>query len=381
MPSALPLATYRLQLTSKFTFDDAAAVVPYLADLGVSHVYASPFMWARAGSAHGYDVINHAALNPDLGGEDGFARLRPRPWRAPTSASFSILWPITWRSMGPTMPGGSMFWNGDQPLLMRGSSTSIGRAFPTGHSPVCCCPCSAGPMVKRSRRVRSIFASIRTMAVSQPGTSIIACRSRCDATPGSSGGLPGACSRVTQHWPTPCARWRVNMLTHPRPRARSKTRWRNSPAPQTSSNQDCKLIAPTRSNQPPPQYCTGCWSARTIGLRTGGWRRAAIPNYRRFFDINNLAALRVEYLPAFEAIHPLVLRLINEGRLQGLRLDHIDGLWDPHQYCGRLQNATSPRSAWPKRAVLHGCRKDPRARRSTRCRPFPALPERPVTSG
>ena len=75
MPRSLPLATYRLQLTSKFTFDDAAAVVPYLAELGVSHVYASPFMWARAGSAHGYDVINHAALNPDLGGEDGFARL------------------------------------------------------------------------------------------------------------------------------------------------------------------------------------------------------------------------------------------------------------------------------------------------------------------
>jgi (1->4)-alpha-D-glucan 1-alpha-D-glucosylmutase len=75
MPSSLPLATYRLQLTSKFTFDDAAAVVPYLAELGVSHVYASPFMWARAGSAHGYDVINHAALNPELGGEDGFARL------------------------------------------------------------------------------------------------------------------------------------------------------------------------------------------------------------------------------------------------------------------------------------------------------------------
>ena len=77
MPRTLPLATYRLQLTSKFTFDDAAAVVPYLAELGVSHVYASPFMWARASSAHGYDVINHAALNPELGGEDGFALTEP----------------------------------------------------------------------------------------------------------------------------------------------------------------------------------------------------------------------------------------------------------------------------------------------------------------
>jgi len=75
MPPPIPLATYRLQLTANFDFDAAAAVVPYLKALGITHVYASPFMKARRGSTHGYDIVDHSALNPELGGEAGFERL------------------------------------------------------------------------------------------------------------------------------------------------------------------------------------------------------------------------------------------------------------------------------------------------------------------
>ena len=75
MPPVVPRATYRLQLTAKFGFDDAAAIVPYLKALGISHVYSSPFLKARAGSMHGYDIIDHNVLNPEFGGEEGFARL------------------------------------------------------------------------------------------------------------------------------------------------------------------------------------------------------------------------------------------------------------------------------------------------------------------
>ena len=75
MPPAVPIATYRLQLTANFDFDAAAAIVPYLKALGITHLYASPFMKARAGSHHGYDVIDHNALNPELGGEPAFRRL------------------------------------------------------------------------------------------------------------------------------------------------------------------------------------------------------------------------------------------------------------------------------------------------------------------
>src|SRR6478752_2882931 len=75
MPSAIPLATYRLQLTAEFDFDKAAAVVPYLKALGITHLYASPVMKARKGSTHGYDTVDHSQFNPELGGEAGFARL------------------------------------------------------------------------------------------------------------------------------------------------------------------------------------------------------------------------------------------------------------------------------------------------------------------
>src|SRR3978361_1954998 len=75
MPPAIPIVTYRLQLTENFDFDAAAAVVPYLKALGITHVYASPFMKARKGSSHGYDVVDHTRINPELGGDAGFERL------------------------------------------------------------------------------------------------------------------------------------------------------------------------------------------------------------------------------------------------------------------------------------------------------------------
>src|SRR5262249_58538910 len=75
MPPDVPIAIYRVQLSARFDFDAAADLVPYLKALGISHLYASPFLKARPGNAHGYDVVDHNALDPQLGGEEGFARL------------------------------------------------------------------------------------------------------------------------------------------------------------------------------------------------------------------------------------------------------------------------------------------------------------------
>src|SRR5262249_9584841 len=72
---AIPIATYRLQLTSQFGFDQALELVPYLKSIGISHIYVSPFLTARRGSSHGYDVVDHNAINPELGGEPAFWRL------------------------------------------------------------------------------------------------------------------------------------------------------------------------------------------------------------------------------------------------------------------------------------------------------------------
>jgi Maltooligosyl trehalose synthase len=75
MPPSIPIATYRLQLTADFGFDNAAALAPYLKAVGISHLYSSPFLKARAGSTHGYDVVEHNSLNPELGGDEAFQRL------------------------------------------------------------------------------------------------------------------------------------------------------------------------------------------------------------------------------------------------------------------------------------------------------------------
>ena len=75
MATLVPIATYRLQLTAQFGFDGEAALVPYLKSIGISHLYLSPILKARQGSTHGYDVIDHNAINPELGGEEGLRRL------------------------------------------------------------------------------------------------------------------------------------------------------------------------------------------------------------------------------------------------------------------------------------------------------------------
>src|SRR6187200_1067522 len=75
VPLDPPLSTYRLQLSKSFGFDHASRIVPYLKSLGISHLYTSPFMKARPGSTHGYDVVDHGTLNPEFGGEAAFARL------------------------------------------------------------------------------------------------------------------------------------------------------------------------------------------------------------------------------------------------------------------------------------------------------------------
>ena len=85
MPPDVPLSTYRLQLTKDFGFDEAAQIVPYLKALGISHLYTSPFFKARPGSTHGYDVVDHRALNPEFGGEAAFARLSACAARMPIS--------------------------------------------------------------------------------------------------------------------------------------------------------------------------------------------------------------------------------------------------------------------------------------------------------
>ena len=130
-------ATARLQFHKGFTMDDAAALVPYYASLGISHFYASPLLKSRSGSTHGYDIVDHNQVDPELGGEDALRRMVQfcvsTRW-----VSCSTSCRTTWASAAMTMPGGWTCWNGAAPQRTPSILTSTGIR-PT---PPCAAACS-----------------------------------------------------------------------------------------------------------------------------------------------------------------------------------------------------------------------------------------------
>ena len=151
MPPAIPLATYRLQLTKDFGFDDAAALVPYLKELGISHLYASPFLKARPGSTHGYDIVDHDRLNPELGGEEGFARLSDALKRH----DLGLILDFVPNHMGVGHADNAWWldvleWGQKSPHA-RVLRHRLGRRCRIAGIPACCCRSSAGLTAKRCR--------------------------------------------------------------------------------------------------------------------------------------------------------------------------------------------------------------------------------------
>jgi len=339
MPPAIPIATYRLQLTADFDFDAAAAVVPYLKALGISHVYASPFMKARKGSTHGYDIVDHTKLNPELGGEEGFERLSQalkanglglildfvpnhvgvhfadNPWwldvlewgpASPHAASFDIDWDILpYRAR----PG----------VLLPIIGSSYGEALEKGEIELRYDPgegsFSAWYFEHRLPIAPERYSEILRNIVKE-----------ADAD-GSEAG-----KRILD------LASRYKGLRHPNvkeaPAFKTALKGIDGSAGIIARGIDAYRAGPDRSS---PTLALHHLLERQH-YRLGHWRLASSDiNYRRFFDINTLAGLRVEDSGTFEAIHRLVRKLIAEGKLQGLRLDHIDGLRDPAQYFQRLR--------------------------------------------
>ena len=142
MPPTIPLATYRLQLTKNFDFDDAANLVSYLKTLGITHLYASPFLKARPGSTHGYDIVDHDRLNPELGGEAAFNRLS-RTLKEHDLGLILDFVPNHMASAAPTMPGGWTCSNRARDRPTRKPSTSIGTDCGIGAIPAFCSRSSA----------------------------------------------------------------------------------------------------------------------------------------------------------------------------------------------------------------------------------------------
>lgn len=339
MPSAVPLATYRLQLTADFDFDKAAAVVPYLKALGITHLYTSPVMKARKGSTHGYDTVDHSQFNPELGGEAGFARLSEaltrhnlgliidfvpnhvgvhfadNPWwldvlewgqASPHAVSFDIDWDqLAFRARGGVLlpilgaSYGEALESGDIELRYDANEGSFSAWYFEHRMPIA--PERYGEMLR-------MIVKEADAAETEAGKRMLSLAARYT-------GLR-----------------RPNRKEAPGFKAELR---------EIAGSADiiARGLGAYRATKDRP--------AQTLALhhllerqhyKLGHWRLASSDiNYRRFFDVNGLAGMRVEDPGTFAATHRLVKQLIAEGELQGIRLDHIDGLRDPAQYCQRLR--------------------------------------------
>ncbi|HEY2864425.1 MAG TPA: malto-oligosyltrehalose synthase [Casimicrobiaceae bacterium] len=370
----VPRATYRLQLHRGFGFADAGALVPYLAALGISHIYLSPWLKARPGSTHGYDIVDHGRLNPELGSDDDFAALAS----ALDAHGMGQMADIVPNHMG--IMGGDNAWWLD--VLENGRASKHAGFFDIDWTPplaglsgkvlVPVLADNYGDVLLRGElqlefdRESGEF-SIRYVSHRFPLDPRSYADILRDAVPRDN--HAGADAARLGDLVRRFAKLPANDMADPRSiakRARDKERLKKSLVALVSSSPQVGeriTAAVARLNGRPgdsPSFDALHGLLETQAFRLTSWRVAADDiNYRRFFDINELAAIRAEDPEVFADSHRLVLRLVGEGKVDALRIDHPDGLYDPKAYLERLQTAV--RQATPARAARRAGRPVTRA--------------------
>ncbi|MGQ0699856.1 MAG: malto-oligosyltrehalose synthase [Panacagrimonas sp.] len=340
-----PRATARLQMHRGFDFDAAAAQVPYFAQLGISHLYTSPILTARAGSMHGYDVVDPTQVNPELGGEEGLRRLVARlrehdmgliadivpnhmavggqdnawwldvlEWGRDSiySGFFDIDWDVsdpalTDKVLAPFLgkPYGEALAGGDVRLRY---DDERGRLYFSAHDahrfPVA--PTLYGTLL-RGAQGEALSETAREFREALGGRRARAARR---------GAFDVACSHLAETARAGPVRQALDGLL--------ETYAPESPDSQTRIH---RLLE--------RQHYRLAW-----------WRTAPDEiNWRRFFDVTDLAGMRIQDNATFEAMHATTFRLYAEGLIDGVRVDHVDGLADPRAYCRKLRNRLDALSA------------------------------------
>jgi len=339
----MPESTYRIQFNASFTFRDGAALVPYLSDLGVTHLYASPYLKAKPGSTHGYDVIDHCQLNPEVGSmadyEALLSALREHGMThiadiVPNHVGISTNENVWWNDVlenGPTSVYAQYFdinWAGSpltdlngrvlMPLLgaMYGEELEKGnlqllfdagaffvtyyqRKFPI--SP------RSYPMIFAGKTVSGELQSLQEEFDHLPD--------RCE----------GAAGATTRHAKKDELKRRLAELSKRNDGVR---------------NFIAQIIREINGVPGQPASFDRLDNLlRHQCFRLASWKTAPDEiNYRRFFDVNDLAALAMERPEVFEATHEFILGLAAQNKIAGLRVDHPDGLYDPQAYFHRLQS-------------------------------------------
>jgi (1->4)-alpha-D-glucan 1-alpha-D-glucosylmutase len=351
----LPESTYRLQFKSDLTFRDAARITPYLAELGITHCYASPYLKARPGSGHGYDIVDHRKLNPELGNEDDYNAwvdtLRQHgmshildvvPNHMGIAGNENEWWNDVLEN-GPSSPYASYFdidWNsGTRPEL-------VGRVL----LPVLGAPYGE---VLESQQLKLEFTG-GAFAISYfehrfpiaPRTYASVLGRRLDELekklPADDPAVLEFQSILTSIKHLPDRMETDPALVAERMREKEVVKRRLAALVQDNAavREHLESLVAEFNGRPgePKSFDLLDDLIAAQAYRLSFWRVAADEiNYRRFFDINELAAISAERDEVFLATHGLVLKLLAEGTIAGARIDHVDGLYDPRQYLERLQ--------------------------------------------
>jgi len=353
----IPRATYRLQFHRGFTFADAAAILPYLARLGVSHVYASPIFTARPGSTHGYDVIDPTAINPELGGEDGHAAFVA----ALAAHGLALMQDIVPNHMA-VLAAQNPWWHD---VLKHGRASRHADWFDIEWTPASeelrdkvLLPVLESPYGDALARgvIVAAFDADRGTFVLRVGGATLPLDPReaaraIDALP-----RPGEDAATLVGWQALAAAMASLPATSDASDAARRTRAARTATLEASLAELCAREPAVRAaierrvarlNGTPGDDASfdalhGLLKAQPY--RLAYWRVAGDEiNYRRFFDVNALAALRMERDDVFEATHARILAMVARGEVAALRVDHPDGLADPGAYFARLQRAVRPR--------------------------------------
>ena len=342
----VPRATYRVQLNVGFTFEDLTAIVPYLAALGISHVYCSPYFRARAGSAHGYDVVDHNTFNPEIGGPEDFDRLVAE-LRAHGMGHILDIVPNHVGIMGAD----NAWW---MDVLENGQASIYADHFDIDWNPASAAladkvlvPVLADPyglVLERGDLELRFEAGLGSFAIHYH-------EHRLPLDPRTYPRILDAVLAIERNPQLERLRRLFGALPDRRgpsseqiaERHRDKEAHKRALAALAAANAAVRAALERAvadlAGRPgdPASFDPIHELLEAQAFRLAYWRVASDDiNYRRFFDVNDLAALRVENGPVFEATHRLVLELVGRGVLDGLRVDHADGLYDPLGYFKRL---------------------------------------------
>jgi (1->4)-alpha-D-glucan 1-alpha-D-glucosylmutase len=277
-----PIATYRVQLNSAFGFRDLQEILPYLSKLGISHIYASPIFQAKTGSTHGYDVVDHNKISEELGGEAAFKELMQA-----VKAS-GLMW---LQDIVPNHASYSLENKAICDLWENGATSQYAGSFDVDWQM---------PLSRLKGKILLPF-------LAQPYSK---CLNEGQISLAYDDGF----------------KIRYNGMDFPVSKETSEELAASGCLEEVlvEINHNPKKLNELRSKQ---NYSLSHWKTALRHI-----------NYRRFFDIVDLIGLRQEDSQTFEDTHRLIFRLVQEGYFSGLRVDHIDGLYQPAAYLQKLRH-------------------------------------------